>query len=162
MSYYSDSQLMMIFSAIAYEDKSAISQLIWQVSGQSWSVVWGPEETIDGANLAFVAQSVEGNEYALVNRGTNAEDPFSWALDFEASLVDWPYITGSPPSGNPQVSKGLMDALNNVLGLFDYDSGKRLTDFFKDISALSVFVTGHSLGGGHDPCGGELVARLFV
>ncbi len=144
--------IMMVLSGVAYEDKHDIAQSVKAATDHEWAVTWGPEESLDGSNLAYVAQSQVGtNEVALVIRGTNPLDPFSWWEDFDAAkLVDWPYIMPGYTAKDAQVSKGLKEGLD-IMAKFT-SNGLSLEDYFVQLHSVNaLYVTGHSLGGGLTP-----------
>ncbi|MEM7360000.1 MAG: hypothetical protein AAF431_12940 [Pseudomonadota bacterium] len=139
-----------------------------ELKGQ-WEVVWGPRvydfplvANGHSNNTMMVVQNTENpNTYVVAIAGT---DPKSWSdWVFEDFLV-WktkPWVYGNPPSNlKPEISTatwvGLstLQAITPVAGTPSH--GMTLSDFFASVmqntdADVSIYVTGHSLGGALAP-----------
>jgi triacylglycerol lipase len=115
-----------------------------------WQLVWEPLKTIKG-NYAFIA--FNGIQYVVAIRGSvlsfSFDTFYNWVeQDFNIFFQqDWPYTHVA--HGNPKVSDGAMDGLNNLVALTD-KNGQTMLDFLLNNAIPNnnlLCVTGHSLGG---------------
>jgi hypothetical protein len=125
-------------------------------SGGSWKRLWGPAQTSDQSNLAFVAgYSVSGQVQSIcvTIRGTNiylGED--IWGI-FEQIWQDIGGTSQVSPSWAPgtHIASGTAEGLTDIEGLTDPTTnqslGNYLTNFLAANSNVTCLVTGHSLGG---------------
>lgn len=129
--------------------------------GGAWTTMWGPVQSDDQSNLAFVAGSLNQagavvSIYVTV-RGTNiylGED--IWGILQQI----WQDIDGTsqvplawlPPSSPVRIAQGTSEGLSVIVGLTDgkgVSLGDYLTKFLSNPgnSNIKTVVTGHSLGG---------------
>jgi triacylglycerol lipase len=131
-------------------------------TGGVWSCLWGPVQSSDQSNLAFVAgyspqPGAAVQSICVTIRGTNiylGED--IWGIlqqvwqDLDATVqVPLPWA----PPGNPaRIAQGTSDGLATIQGLTD-GTGQSLGDYLKNFlgaaanANVASAVTGHSLGG---------------
>lgn len=134
-----------------------------------WELVWGPRvydfplvSHGESNNTMLVAKSTdEANTYAVAIAGTNGSSWSDWLFeDFWVTRQNrWPY--GSPPASPvAKVSTATWIGLKCLQGMVPYQgipgAGKDLAGFLKDEAAkvqgdITVYVTGHSLGGALAP-----------
>jgi|HubBroStandDraft_1064217.scaffolds.fasta_scaffold00005_123 triacylglycerol lipase len=147
---------------VSYLPASAIPVAVRRLpplnAGGSWQCAWGPAQSSDQSNLAFVATYYYGPGLpvfaATVIRGTDTDVSDGWGI-IEQLWQDLDVIFWEPlpwePNHPARVACGTLDALTKIQGLI---SGGRtlqnfLTGFLGDPAngqPLAV-VTGHSLGG---------------
>jgi triacylglycerol lipase len=126
--------------------------------GGSWQCVWGPAQSPDQSNLAFVAAyyaSPGVPEFAAVAiRGTDvAVDAWGVIVQMweDLDVLDPEPFPWMPPSSGALVAQGTLDGLSAVRQLVD--GGKRLLTFLTSFldedqnRETRLVVTGHSLGG---------------
>jgi triacylglycerol lipase len=129
-------------------------------SGGTWKCLWGPAQTTDQSNLAFVAgYSVSGQiqSICVTIRGTNiylGEDIWGifeqiWQDIGGTSQVPFPW----EGPNNPAIAEGTHDGLLTIQGLTDPSTTQTLGDYLQGFlgtpsnSNVTTLVTGHSLGG---------------
>ncbi len=142
---WSDAQVMMTLSAIAYyDDVSGLLQQSAPTAG--WSLVWGP--ALYQYNRAFVAQETATGRYAVAIRGSETtfswDTFYNWLDDFEVlTQVAWPYFSAAPDC---MVSYGAFTQLYNLCRASS--GGQTLAAFLTSLPPdAPLLVTGHSLGG---------------
>jgi len=152
---YSTCQIMMTLSAIAYVDDTSkdpttignkISTELKHKSyatDKNWHLVWGPVIGAEHDNLAYVAQC--GDQMAVVLRGTTA-DPWSIIEDIPTGQTQFP---GAPP--RPMVSLEFRHDGRDELLDAQASTGSTLVDFLQRADPATLYVTGHSQGGGLTP-----------
>ncbi|MFD3420993.1 IPT/TIG domain-containing protein [Streptomyces decoyicus] len=118
----------------------------------AWKLVWLALSDAN-ANMAYIAQSTNSNEFAVVARGTDAD----WTDILEDLEVGT--VVPFPESGSPKpiyVSKGAMDAFKRVVNARSIASPSPNLTLAQALSAAlesasspepTVYLTGHSLGG---------------
>ncbi|MEV5123652.1 IPT/TIG domain-containing protein [Streptomyces decoyicus] len=118
----------------------------------AWKLVWLALSEAN-ANMAYIAQSTNSNEFAVVARGTDAD----WTDILEDLEVGT--VVPFPESGSPKpiyVSKGAMDAFKRVVNARSIASPSPNLTLAQALSAAlesasspepTVYLTGHSLGG---------------
>jgi triacylglycerol lipase len=130
--------------------------------GGAWVSMWGPVQSSDQSNLAFVAGYclIPGGAVASIYvtiRGTNiylGEDIWGilqqiWQDIDGTSQVPLPWL---PQSSPVRIAKGTMDGLHHIIGLTNA-KGVSLGDYLTKTlgtpaySNIKTVVTGHSLGG---------------
>jgi lipase (class 3) len=128
-------------------------------AGGRWQCVWGPAESPDRGNLAYVAAYFDDSgalEFAaVVIRGTDVAIADVWGIiremveDFDVlDQVPFPWM---PPGPGARVAQGTLDGLSSIAQLSA--GGERLLRFLtKFLGAPGneqawLTVTGHSLGG---------------
>lgn len=135
---------------------------IQELIGQ-WELVWGPVVYQEkGSRVADNAMYVARNkttptEYVVAISGTNPISKYGWIHeDFLINpMQDWPYTEKQDPES--RISNGTNTGLDILISTMEDSSEKKLTDYLgKQVSAaapkpLSVWVTGHSLGGALSP-----------
>ena len=118
-----------------------------------WRVIWGPGLNTDGANMLYVAGNRAANQYAVTIRGTEWQFCLDWIEDFTSllGLVPFRFLLNPPPSADVRVAAGLALTLQQLLAIVATD-GQQATGLLSFLEALppdaSIFVTGHSQGGG--------------
>lgn len=130
-----------------------------------WQLVWGPavyqvSSSTVADNAMYVAQSKsQPDEFVVAISGTNPISAYGWiAEDIEINPpVTWPYGDASP-SVKGEITQGTSVGLNVLLNILNSD-GQSLSQFLAAQvsaaqSALSITVTGHSLGGALSPVTG--------
>ncbi|MEO1139701.1 MAG: hypothetical protein AAFW87_09610 [Pseudomonadota bacterium] len=152
---YTTAQIMMTLSAIAYVDDTGtppetigkkiteeLKNASYATQG-NWTLAWGPVVGAVHDNLAYIAQN--GNEMAVVLRGTTP----AWESIFEdipSGQVHFP----NAPSGATVSTEFLHDGLNELLAA-TAPTGSTLVNFLKLADPGTLYVTGHSQGGGLTP-----------
>lgn len=159
-------RVMMTLSGIAYVDdtdqtQSAIkNQIITQLANPSyathanWSLAWGPVLFSGTDNLCYVAQyqPTSGNVpvYAIILRGTAPDFASAWE-DIPTSQADFSAFAGA----GAQVSAPFRHALIGITLAIDPSQNSTLLQFLSaaadNTQKISLFVTGHSQGGGLTP-----------
>lgn len=135
----------------------AVEKRLTSPSGR-WECVWGPAQSSEHANLAYVAVYSEASGApalaALVIRGTDlAVDAWGVVRQMWDDLdvldpVPFPWM---PPSDEALVAQGTLDGLHAVQQLTH--GGQRLLPFLAEFLGedqnrqARLVVTGHSLGG---------------
>ncbi|MBB6251630.1 lipase family protein [Nitrospirillum iridis] len=136
---------------------TAVAQLPTLNAGGSWQCGWGPAQTSDQSNLAFVANYFYGAGLpvftAVVVRGTDVNIDNGWGIleqvweDLDVtSQVPLPWTA----PGNALVAKGTLDGLSAIQGLLS--GGQTLLDYVAGYvgdpqnNTPVLVVTGHSLG----------------
>lgn len=145
---------------ISYDDPTAIpgevSDMTPLTPGGKWTCVWGPAQTDDIANLAFVALCTRADGTAVfpvvVIRGTAEVDDI-WGL-LEQLYEDLSVADPQPPTWNTPagclIASGTLDGLDDVRGM---TSGTMtllgyLSSYLSNpANSPTIVVTGHSLGG---------------
>ncbi len=124
-------------------------QAIQPAAGGPWTMTWGP--ATDQGILAYVAANATRSVYALVFRGSLADDAAhdfirNWLEDGDALKQD-PFIF--PPSAGAKISAGMNLAFGSVQGLVDPDTRQNLPTYLPSLAASSptLMICGHSLGG---------------
>ncbi len=124
-------------------------QAIQPAAGGPWTMAWGP--ATDQGILAYVAANTTRSVYALVFRGSLADDAAhdfirNWLEDGDALKQD-PFIF--PASAGAKISAGMNLAFGSVQGLVDPDTQQNLLTYLPSIAPASptLMVCGHSLGG---------------
>jgi hypothetical protein len=159
-------QVMMTLSGIAYVDDTVQSQgaieqqIVTQLADPSyatlakWSLVWGPVLFGGTDNLCYVAQyqPESGNApvYAIILRGTAPDFASAWE-DIPTSQADFSTFAGP----GAQVSAPFRHALIGITSAIDPSQNSTLLQFLSaaigSTRGASLFVTGHSQGGGLTP-----------
>jgi triacylglycerol lipase len=129
--------------------------------GGLWTCLWGPAQSRDEANLAFVAgySSQPGlavQSICVTIRGTNiylGEDIWGILLQVWEDVDAATQVSVSWPGwGDAKIAKGTSDGLTVVMGLTDKTTGESLGHFLKTFlgnasnANVTSLVTGHSLG----------------
>jgi hypothetical protein len=119
-----------------------------------WRVVWGPGLSDDRANMLFVVNNIDTNQYAVVIRGTSVAFVEDWLQDVGAllGLVPLTDVVPAAPAVSGQIAKGTAAAfqiLAHLVGTTLTGQQMDLVTFLLPLVAAGadVFVTGHSLGG---------------
>jgi hypothetical protein len=137
---------------------SAVQGLIGE-----WELVWGPAvHQAPGSTVADNAMYVARNktprtEFVVAISGTNPISKYGWIHEdiLINPMQDWPYATGLSPQ--PRISNGTKTGLDVLLNTLKSSLNQSLTDYLGEqvksagSQALSVTVTGHSLGGALSP-----------
>lgn len=119
-----------------------------------WEAVW-VGLTDDRANMSYLAQNTQANQYALSVRGTVPADVNNWAEDLDVGVVLALTEAGPTPL---MVSQGALQAFNEVSSaVFQPPLPQALagTTLVEALASrlgagppgATVYVTGHSLGG---------------
>lgn len=130
-----------------------------------WRLVWGPAVyQVSGSTVAdnamYVAQSKsQPNEFVVAISGTNPISAYGWIVE-DVKInppVAWPY-GDADPSVKGKITQGTNVGLNVLLNILN-SAGQSLSQFLASQvsaseSALSITVTGHSLGGALSPATG--------
>ncbi|GAB4193492.1 MAG: hypothetical protein Tsb002_24000 [Wenzhouxiangellaceae bacterium] len=127
-----------------------------------WQLVWGPavyqvSSSTVADNAMYVAQNKnQPNEFVVAISGTNPISAYGWIVeDIEINPpVTWPYGDASP-SVKGEITQGTNVGLNVLLNILN-SGGQSLSEYLASQvsaspSALSITVTGHSLGGALSP-----------
>ena len=153
-SSYTDAQIMITLSAIAYagresEIRTELAKSNYATQGQ-WTLVWGPHEDLDLAYRAFVVQNQQDtNQYAVVIRGSVLDwtNPLGTLIDWWNDLEVGSLEPFSADANQGRIAKGTNKAMNDLLALPSIGSDPKLSDYLKDLpTEAEVFVSGHSLG----------------
>jgi len=150
-----------LLAQIAYLDENnlggqraameAALQAIQPAALGPWSLTWGP--ATDQGILAYVAVGANAQTYALVFRGSLADDAAhdfirNWLQDADVLKQD-PFIF--PPSAGAKVSAGMNMALGSVQGLVDPVTRENLVTYLGALAKAhanpTLMLCGHSLGG---------------
>ena len=126
-----------------------------------WTCLWGPVETCDESNLAFVAgYSLKGSSamqsICVAIRGTDiylGEDirGILWQIWEDIDATGQVPFHWAPPGNPARIAQGTSDGLDIIVGLSN-EKGLSLGDFLKDFlgtasnAHVTSLVTGHSLG----------------
>jgi len=155
MATYTTAQIMMTLSAIAYVDdkpghspekigekiSNALSNGSYATDGK-WRLVWGPIVTPEHDNLAFIAQN--GSEMAVVLRGT-APSHKSLMEDIPTGQDPFPNAPNGAKVSHEFLHDGLLPMLQATSG------GLKMAEFLAHQKPQTLYVTGHSQGGGLTP-----------
>ena len=138
--------------------RKAVAALPLLNSGGSWECVWGPAQSPDHANLAYVAvyyESPGAPEFAAVAiRGTDvAVDMWGFIVQLweDLDVLDPQLFPWLPASCGALVAQGTLDGLSVIQQLTS--GGQRLLPFLTEFLGepqnrqAQLVVTGHSLGG---------------
>jgi hypothetical protein len=136
----------------------AVAKLPPLASGGTWQCVWGPAQSPDQSNLAYVAVYYERPGVpafaAVTIRGTDiAVDAWGVIVQMweDLDVLDPVPVPWVPPSSGALVAQGTLDGLVAVQQL-TY-GGRRLLPFLTELlgepqsQQAPLVVTGHSLGG---------------
>lgn len=126
-----------------------------------WRRLWGPAQSCDESNLAFVAgYSLNGSSavqsICVTIRGTDlylGEDIWGilWQIWEDVDATSQVPLPWAPPGNRARIAQGTSDGLNIIMGLSD-ENGLSLGDYLKSFlgtasnSHVTSLVTGHSLG----------------
>lgn len=130
--------------------------------GPFWKCLWGPAQTGDESNLAFVA-----GYYPLAGapqlicvtiRGTDVDVNDIWGIfqqiweDIDGT-TQVPFPSWNAPGNQARIAKGTADGLHDITTLTDPATGQSLGGYLQSFlgaaanSNVTCVVTGHSLGG---------------
>lgn len=114
-------------------------------TGSNWDITW-LGLTDDRANLAYIALDPTDAMLALVLRGTIGGSPIDSAEDLDVGTL-LPFADG----GGGNISQGSMEAFTEIVNVVDPATGLSLYDALQQQlitrEHLTLYVTGHSLGG---------------
>ena len=142
---------------------------------EGWSTTWGPAiqlEPLVGrgadspnplwfltetpANTMVVFSRAGSNDHVVAIAGTNPLSLYGWLVeDFKITPEAWPFGTGD--SG--YITKGTLDGLEILIAL--EDGSTSLAKYLATVTGspgVTVYVTGHSLGGALSPALGLWLA----
>lgn len=158
-------QIQMTLSAIAYtagakdptmpdaEDiRCNLANANYSTGGE-WGLVWGPGYSTYDDNMMFVVQHRSDATYAVVIRGTEAVDLYSWFEDVPTGMTDYADYTDGETT---RVSDKFANAIKYLeQSAKDPATGATIESFLDSVadgqSKLTLYVTGHSQGGGLVP-----------
>lgn len=145
---FANEQIAMTLAAIAYADEILGTTIEKLLSNETlategeWTLAWGPHKK--ETNLAFVVHDSGSDQYALVIRGTTADDPCSWLLDLETDLKEMPWPCSVPSA---QISDGMVKVFEHLTTMPDFGA-KKLQEYLNTIpSGSRLWVVGHSQAG---------------
>lgn len=164
-------QVQMTLSAIAYTPDSnggaspTPGDITTELSktgyatGGDWSLAWGPGYSTYDDNMMYVVQKTPGT-YSLVIRGTQFNSLTSWFEDFPTGMTDVSAWTGGDVAGTtPYVSDKFYTAITTLMTTpgpvaatgQTMDLAAFLDGLASANSSLTLYITGHSQGGGLAP-----------
>ncbi len=134
----------------------------------NWKCAWGPvvlssspsnPDSAVANNTMYIAQSLDSpGLYVVAIAGTNPASSFDWASeDADFLLKEWPYATHVKGlfKVKPKVTRGTLTGLTILQNMVDTNLKQTAFAFLNGQSqankAITVWVTGHSLGGALSP-----------
>ena len=116
-------------------------------------VVWGPARLLSFFDVPyscmFIAKNATTREYWVVVRGTDPVSLTSWiSEDFSVGATEPAQSFAPHAPADARVSQGTFNALKDLLGLCDPNTGQTAREFIaanrSDFDY--IYITGHSLG----------------
>lgn len=115
-------------------------------TGKDWRLAWGPVFGTTDDNLMYVAEEIATTNLSIVLRGTVEQ-----VLSFWEDVPTGQLAFGNGAPGDAMVSDHFLEALNGLLATAD-SSGATLEQYLQnavsDGRSRTIYVTGHSQGGG--------------